>query len=70
MATLSGKLTAKPVFSASASKADQLASALRLETPFDVQNGVLHGIDVKKAATSLISKDKLTKALVAMRDVF
>ena len=56
-ATLSGKLTAKPVFSGSASKADQLANALRLETPFDVQNGVLHGIDVKKAATSLISRD-------------
>ena len=56
-ATLSGKLTAKPVFSASASRADQLANALRLETPFDVQNGVLYGVDVKKAATSLISKD-------------
>lgn len=56
-ATLSGKLTAKPVFSASAAKPDQLANALRLETPFDVQNGVLHGVDVKKAATSLISKD-------------
>jgi len=56
-ATLSGKLTAKPVFSASASRPDQLANALRLETPFDVQNGVLHGVDVKKAATSLISRD-------------
>lgn len=56
-ATLSGRLNAKPVFSASAAKADQLAGALKLETPFDVQNGVLHGVDVKKAATSLISKD-------------
>ncbi len=56
--TLSGKLTAKPVaFSASAAKADQLADGLRLETPFDVQSGVLHGVDIKKAATSLISKD-------------
>jgi uncharacterized protein involved in outer membrane biogenesis len=56
-ASLSGKLTAQPVFSASASKADQLAAALKLETPFDVQNGVLDGVDIRKAATSLISKD-------------
>lgn len=57
-ATLSGKLTAKPVsFSASAARADQLANALRLQSPFDVQNGVLNGVDVQKAATSLISRD-------------
>jgi uncharacterized protein involved in outer membrane biogenesis len=56
-ATLSGKLTAKPVFSANASKPDQIANALHLETSFDVHNGILHGIDVKKAATSLISKE-------------
>ena len=55
-ATVSGKLTARPVFSASAAKADQLAAALKLETPFDVQNGVMHGVDIKKAA-SLLSKD-------------
>ena len=56
--SLSGKVTARPVtFSASASRADQLVNALRLETPFDVQNGVLHGVDVVKAATSLISRD-------------
>ena len=56
--TLSGKLTAKPVtFSANAAKVDQLANALRLETPFDVQNGVLNGVDVQKAATSVISRD-------------
>ena len=57
-ATLSGKLTARPVtFSASAARADQLANALRLETPFNVQHGILHGVDVQKAATSLISRD-------------
>lgn len=56
-ATLSGRLTAKPVFSSSASKADQLGAALKLETPFDVQNGVLNGVDIKKAASSLINKD-------------
>jgi len=57
-ATLSGRLTAKPVtFTANAPAADQLMSGLRLETPFDVQNGVLNGVDIKKAATSLISRD-------------
>ena len=56
-ATMSGRLTAKPVFSANAAQVEQLANALRLETPFDVQNGVLHGTDIKKAATSLISRD-------------
>ena len=56
--TLSGKATARPLtFSASAARADQLVNALRLETPFDVQNGVLHGVDMQKAATSLISRD-------------
>ena len=54
---ISGKLSAKPVFSASAANANQLANALRLETPFNVQNGVLHGVDIQKAATSLIRKD-------------
>jgi len=51
---VSGKLSAKPVFSASAASADQLMNALRLETPFDVQNGALHGVDIQKAATNLI----------------
>ena len=53
---MSGKLNAKPVFSASAADANQLMSALRLETPFNVQNGVLHGVDIQKAATSLIKQ--------------
>lgn len=53
---VSGKLSAKPVFSASAASADQLMNALRLETLFDVQNGVLHGVDIQKAATSLIKQ--------------
>jgi uncharacterized protein involved in outer membrane biogenesis len=54
---LSGRLTASPVFSAAAPAAGQLVDALRLETPFDVKNGVLHGIDITRAATSLISKE-------------
>jgi uncharacterized protein involved in outer membrane biogenesis len=50
---VSGRLSAKPVFSASAASADQLVHALRLETLFNVQNGVLHGVDIQGAATSL-----------------
>ncbi|MBM3359601.1 MAG: AsmA family protein [Betaproteobacteria bacterium] len=54
---VSGKLNAKPVFSARASEAKQLMNALHLETPFDVRDGVLYGMDISKAATSLISKE-------------
>ncbi len=54
---LSGRLTAKPVFSGSAPSAGQLQNALKLETPFDIRDGVLQGIDIRKAASSLLSKD-------------
>lgn len=54
---LSGRLTAKPVFSANAPNAEQLKNALKLETPFDIRDGVLQGIDIQKAATSLLTKD-------------
>lgn len=54
---LSGRLTAKPVFSANVPNADQLKNALKLETPFDIVDGVLDGIDIQKAATSLITRD-------------
>lgn len=58
---VSGKLSAKPVFSASAELtdqlwADQLMNTLRLETLFNVQNGVLHGVDIQKAATNPIKQ--------------
>ena len=53
---VSGKLSARPVFSASAASADQLMNALRLETLFSVQNGALHGVDIQKAATNLIKQ--------------
>lgn len=53
---VSGKLSAKPVFSAAAPAADQLAHALRLETDFKVRNGVLHGVDIQQAATQLAKK--------------
>lgn len=51
---VSGRLSAKPVFSASAASADQIMNALRLEMPFSVHNGALHGVDIHRAATSLI----------------
>ena len=54
---MSGRLNAKPVFSASAAAANQLANALRLETSFNVRDGVLQGVDIQKAATNLIKKD-------------
>jgi uncharacterized protein involved in outer membrane biogenesis len=52
-AHVSGRLSAKPVFSASAASADRLMDALRLESLFNVQNGVLYGVDIQKAATSM-----------------
>ncbi|MGH8661897.1 MAG: AsmA-like C-terminal region-containing protein [Burkholderiales bacterium] len=54
---MSGRLSARPVFSANAAEAEQILDALRLDTPFEVQGGVLHGVDIRKAATSLINKD-------------
>ena len=51
---VSGKLDAKPVFSASAASAGELLNALRLATAFNVQKGTLHGVDIAKAATSVI----------------
>jgi uncharacterized protein involved in outer membrane biogenesis len=55
-AHVSGKLSAKPVFSAVAPSTDQLMHALRLETPFNVQNGTIHGVDIQKAATNLVKR--------------
>jgi len=53
---MSGRLNAKPVFSSSAADGSQLLAALHLETPFDVQHGVLHGVDIEKSAMKLIGK--------------
>ena len=49
---VSGRIDAKPVFSASAATADQLDDALHVESPFTVHNGVLHGFDIAAAAAS------------------
>lgn len=53
---VSGKLSAKPGFTAAAPAADQLAQALRLETDFKVHDGVLHGVDIQQAATKLVKQ--------------
>jgi uncharacterized protein involved in outer membrane biogenesis len=53
---LSGRLNAQPVFSANATDAGQILEVLRLDTPFSVEGGVLHGVDIRKAAT-LISNE-------------
>ncbi len=53
---VSGRLTAKPSFSATAASTEQLAHALRLDTAFQVRNGVLHGVDIQHAATHLIKQ--------------
>jgi uncharacterized protein involved in outer membrane biogenesis len=54
---MSGRLSARPVFSANAANPERILDVLRMETPFGVQGGVLHGVDMRKAATSLLSKD-------------
>jgi uncharacterized protein involved in outer membrane biogenesis len=56
-ASVSGRITARPVFSARAASVDQIPAALRLETPFEVHGGVLHGMDIGKAATMLVTRD-------------
>ncbi len=56
-----GKLNAKPVFYADAASGRGLLKALHLETPFEVQDGVLRGVDVEKAATSIF-RDKSPSA--------
>ncbi len=53
---MSGRLNAKPVFSTAAADPAQLMNALHVETPFSVLNGILYGVDIQKAATSLLSK--------------
>ena len=53
---VSGRLDAKPVFSASAPKAADLEEALRVETPFTVHNGVLQGFDLAGAAAALLKQ--------------
>jgi uncharacterized protein involved in outer membrane biogenesis len=54
---ITGRLTAKPVFSANAANAGQLLKVLKLDTPFNIREGVLQGVDIQKAATNIIMRD-------------
>ena len=54
---VSGRLNGKPVVSANAPAMAHLGAALRVETPFQVHNGVLRGVDIRKAATNFLMKD-------------
>jgi hypothetical protein len=53
---VSGRLTASPAFTAHASKAAQLDEALRLESNFNIHNGVLYGFDLPSAVGVLTKK--------------
>jgi|LNFM01.1.fsa_nt_gb uncharacterized protein involved in outer membrane biogenesis len=56
-AKISGRLSAKPLFSGESAKPEQIGAAMRLETPFDIRDGVLQGIDLQRAATRLITRE-------------
>ena len=51
---VSGKLDAKSNFSSHANTAGQLADALRLESVFQVYQGVLYNVDIAQAAQSFL----------------
>jgi hypothetical protein len=48
---MSGRVNARPVYSAQAARPEQILDALQMDTPFGVDDGVLHGVDIRKAAT-------------------
>lgn len=52
--SLSGRLRAKPVLSASAPVGSSLADALHLDTDFEIAQGVLKGMDLNAAARSVL----------------
>jgi uncharacterized protein involved in outer membrane biogenesis len=52
-ARLSGRINGKMHFNAAAPTAAGFEEALRVEAPFTVQNGILHGFDILGAATGL-----------------
>jgi uncharacterized protein involved in outer membrane biogenesis len=54
---LSGQLDAKVAITGRAKEVAGLADALRIEAPFDIRNGVLHGVDVAAAARILVKTD-------------
>jgi hypothetical protein len=57
-ARMSGRLVADPlVFSSKAPNAAHLENFLRLETPFQVHDGVLRGVDIQKAANNFSQEE-------------
>lgn len=55
-AKVTGRLDARPVFSAKAANMAGLADTLRVETPFSLERGVLYGVDIADAATVLLKQ--------------
>ena len=54
---VSGKLTGKGGFNSSAENAGELANKLVLDDSFSVDKGILHGLDLAKAASLFIKQD-------------
>ena len=65
---MSGKLSAKPFFYANAARGGELREALYLETQFDVHDGMLAGVDIGKAATSVF-RDKDPRAVTRFEEL-
>jgi len=57
--TISGRLTANPMFDMRAMSASQLAEAINVETDFKVENGVLYKVDLAAAPQALLNKDAM-----------
>lgn len=53
---LSGRISAQPSFTSTATKPGALADLLHLETSFDITEGVLEGLDLVSAAKSIFVK--------------
>lgn len=54
---MTGFLSGNGTFSAAAKEASHLADAIQLKLPFTVKNGVLHGLDLVKAASLVLKQD-------------
>lgn len=57
--TLSGRLSATPAIDLRAESAAQAMHALRIDSPFTIENGVLHDFDLTAAPKALINKEAL-----------
>lgn len=57
--TLSGRLSASPAIDVRADSPAQAMQALHIESPFTIENGVLHDFDLTAAPKALIDKEAL-----------